>query len=227
MNQGNQNMQNNQQNQQTQQLSQEELQKTQVLNLQDFEETARYEKMTSKKPAIIVALIGVLSIFFGTTFGVVQTLNSSPTKKDTSTIEKRETTPQADTITCTLNQAGLADGTDQAYSVIYTFSDNKLTKFTRTTTIMPTAGNANGPAAITSYKQAFVPYLISLNGYQVILTPSGEGIVATTSVDYSKLDLSTFPEAQQATPYTKVDYAAGTDKTSLQSDMFSQGYTCQ
>lgn len=225
MNQGNQNMQNNQQNQQMQQLSQEELQKTQVLNLQDFEETARYEKMTSKKPAIIVALIGVLSIFFGTTFGVVQTLNRAP--KDTSTIEKRETTPQDDTITCTLNQAGLADGTDQAYSVIYTFSDNKLTKFTRTTTIMPTAGNVNGPVAITNYKQAFVPYLISLNGYQVTLIPSGEGIVATTSVDYSKLDLSTFPEAQQATPYTKVDYAAGTDKTSLQSDMFSQGYTCQ
>lgn len=223
MNQGNQNLRNSQK---YQQMSQEELQKTQVLNLEDFEGTARYEKMTSKRPAIIVALIGAFSIFFGTTFGVVQTLNSPSIKKNTNSVQKRETTA-TDILTCTLNQLGLADGTDQVYSVIYTFKDNKLINFTRTTTINPTTGNVNGPVAIENYKQAFVPYLISLNGYEVTLAPSGEGLIATTSVDYSKLDLSTFPETQQATSYTKIDYAAGTDKTSLQSDLFSQGYTCQ
>ena len=44
------------------QVTPEELQKTLVLNLADFEETARIEKMTSKKPALIVALLGVFSI---------------------------------------------------------------------------------------------------------------------------------------------------------------------
>ena len=41
------------------QITPEELQKTLVLNLKDFEETARIEKITSKKPALTVALIGV------------------------------------------------------------------------------------------------------------------------------------------------------------------------
>ena len=38
-------------------LTSEELQKTQVLNLQEVEEVARMEKLASKKPAIIVSYI--------------------------------------------------------------------------------------------------------------------------------------------------------------------------
>ena len=43
-------------------MTQEELQKTQVLNLKDVEEAARFERITSKKPAIIVATIGLVTV---------------------------------------------------------------------------------------------------------------------------------------------------------------------
>ena len=128
----NQNQQNTQQRdkvqQRSQQMTQEELQKTQVLNLKDVEEAARFERITSKKPAIIVAAIGVLSIMFGATFGVVQTLTTEPTIKDNSnsTTEKRQVLTQTDSLNCTLSLLNNADGTDQIYNVVYTFKDIKL-----------------------------------------------------------------------------------------------------
>ena len=39
-----------------QQMSREELTRTQVLNLSDFERVAKYEKSVSKKPAIFLCL---------------------------------------------------------------------------------------------------------------------------------------------------------------------------
>ena len=61
---------NNNNNQVKQQLSEEELQRTQVLNFDDFKTTTRIEKAGSKKPAIIVAIIGLLSILIGTFVGI-------------------------------------------------------------------------------------------------------------------------------------------------------------
>lgn len=217
-----------QQNINYQNMSQEELQKTQVLNLKDVEEAARYEKSISKKPAIIVAVIGALSIIFGTTFGVVQSLTSVPVSdNDSTTVQKRETAVKTDTLNCTYTIVNGTDGTDQIYNTVYTFENNGLTKFVRTASINPTPGSALGPNAIENYKVAFQQYLISMPGYEVVLTPAGTGIVSTTTVDYTKLDLTTFPEKQQETTYTIIDYVANTTKENVQADMLAKGYLCQ
>ena len=73
----NQNMQNNQNQMAKQQMTQEELQRTQVLNLQEVEKVAKFEKRTSKKPALFVAFLGILSITFGTTFGITEMLSAN------------------------------------------------------------------------------------------------------------------------------------------------------
>lgn len=229
----NQNQQNTQQRdkvqQRSQQMTQEELQKTQVLNLKDVEEAARFERITSKKPAIIVATIGALSIMFGATFGVVQTLTAEPTIKDNSnsTTEKRQVLTQTDSLNCTISLLNNADGTDQIYNVVYTFKDNKLTNFVRTSSVAPTPGSIVGVNSLTGFKAALPPFLMSLTGYESVVAPSGDGVIITTTVDYSKLDLSTFPDAQQTIPYTKIEYIAGTDKASIQADALAKGYTCQ
>ena len=51
-----------QQTQQSVQVSQEELAKTQVLNLTDVQEIANFEKKTSKRPAVLFAIAGILAI---------------------------------------------------------------------------------------------------------------------------------------------------------------------
>ena len=67
-------MQNEQKNQnvQKQKMTEEELQRTQVLNFDTFKQVARYEKLSSKKPAMIFALLGVLAILIGGGYPIVQ-----------------------------------------------------------------------------------------------------------------------------------------------------------
>ena len=45
-----------------QELTKEQLQQTQVLNFQEVQKAIRFEKITSKKPAILVAVLGIISI---------------------------------------------------------------------------------------------------------------------------------------------------------------------
>ena len=69
-------------NVQKQQMSEEELQRTQVLNFDTFKQVARYEKISSKKPAIIVALLGVLAIVIGGTYPIVQSQMAKSNEKN-------------------------------------------------------------------------------------------------------------------------------------------------
>ena len=46
-------------------IEREELTKTQVLNLLELEKVAKYERQTSKKPALILGILGVLFLISG------------------------------------------------------------------------------------------------------------------------------------------------------------------
>ena len=48
-----------------QEMTREELTRTQVLNLSDFEKVAEFEKSTSKRPAIFLAILGIFCIMSG------------------------------------------------------------------------------------------------------------------------------------------------------------------
>ena len=81
--------QNNKQIQQSgSQVSQEELAKTQVLNLNDVKALAKYEKKISKKPAILFAIAGLLSISLGFAYpNIMASLDKAPTKQETKNEE--------------------------------------------------------------------------------------------------------------------------------------------
>jgi hypothetical protein len=223
-------MQNNNQAQQSQQLSQEELQKTQVLNLKDFEEVAKFEKRTSKKPAIIVALIGVICLTFGTTFQIATILSSK--NVESTTISKRVSTEDTvtDTTTnlvCSVNTVGNADGTDTNYKITYTFTNDELTSFIKQFTVSPTEGSTIGEASVEGYVTGYQPYTISISGYNVSVTKVGNSLTALVQADYTKLDMTTFPEYQQTHFTTSVDYVAGTSESAIKNDMTTKGYTCE
>ena len=111
-------------------LSQEELQRTQVLNLKDVEEVASFERRTSKKPAIIIAVIGALMILFGSTFSVVQSMTAKKVNEQ-KTVQKRKIDKTTDNqakveqsyLNCTATAPNLPDGTDIIYTIKYTFDN--------------------------------------------------------------------------------------------------------
>ena len=57
-----------------QQMSREELTRTQVLNLSDFERVAKYEKSVSKKPAIFLFALGMFCIIAGLSYNSIMSI---------------------------------------------------------------------------------------------------------------------------------------------------------
>ena len=110
----------------------EELQKTQVLNLKDVEETVKFEKSISKKPAMIIAIIGAIFLTLGSTLQIAKTMKKSVEPK----VEKREISKEKQTVApvileCQKIQLNNSDGTNITYTINYTFNNYKLTNFTK------------------------------------------------------------------------------------------------
>ena len=77
-------------NQVKQQLSEEELQRTQVLNFDDFKETEKKKKIGNKKPAIIIAIIGIVSILLGTNYNGIKSLVSKKNEEPKQNVQTRK-----------------------------------------------------------------------------------------------------------------------------------------
>ena len=218
------------QQQQQQQMTQQELQRTQVLNIDELEKTVRFEKISSKKPAIIVAAIGILFLTFGTTFQVASNLKGSSKveKRDIAeeVVEKNDVKPATTNLNCNIAATNQADGTDTVYSILYTFEDNKLVGFKKVYTITPTPGNPLGAATVQNYIIGYQPFLNPIEGYQISVIPTGEGLVVTVEVDYTKLDLTLLNPTQQNHFTTKLDYPLDHPKDTIYTEMIGAGFTC-
>ena len=218
------------------QITPEELQKTLVLNLKDFEETARIERMTSKKPALIVALMGIFSIALGLGFPLIQSFTAR-TKENETIVENREEYNDEDfkenynnvneeTVLCNFDRL-IEDGTHVISIAELKFRDGGIVAFTRTTTINPIPGNGFGPSSIQTTNTIMQPLLTQMDGYKVTVRPTNEGgTVIETVVDYDRLDFTMFPGKQQTHYATSVDYASNTPKDQVIVDMGTRGFTC-
>lgn len=226
------NQENNKVQTQVQQLTPEELQKTQVLNLQELEETIKFEKKTSKKPALIVSILGIISIVFGSSYLAIQTLS---TKKETSNVQKKEVKENVvdkklttSKLACEKIELNHPDGTDTDFTINYTFDKDKLTAFTKKLIITQTAGNAQGLATVESYKLAYQSFLNPTKGYQITVAPKDTtGLIVTVQVDFEKLDIAALNPTQATHFSTSIDYPKDTDKKTIQTALVSQGYTCK
>ena len=222
-------MQNNQngQNLQKQQMSEEELQRTQVLNFDTFKQVARYEKVSSKKPAIVVALIGILAIIIGGSYPIVQSqMEKNKESKSTMQARKKDNKLIASELNCTQEIPAGVNGLDQVMKIKYNFIDNKLTSFTKELTLTISPASTIGTTSLQSFITALQPYLVQKDGYSVVVRQIENGVVTTTSVDYRSVDINTLPELNQKNNYFSVVYLADTNMESIKQDMTTQNYIC-
>lgn len=206
-----------------------DLQKTQVLNLQRFEEVARFEKRTSKKPAAIVALFGILFIAFGFSFQIKQTLDSRKPKVEKRDISKEVVVPEKKetALKCMKSMLGNTDGTDLVYTIDYHFLDEKLSAFSKVLTIMITANSPVGEVTVQNYLRDYQPFLNPTDGYQISVEPIQKGLITTVNVDFEKLDLLKLNPKQQEHFSTKIDFPIDTDLTTIQQAMLKESFICQ
>jgi len=210
----------------------EELQRTQVLNLKDVEETVKYEKSISKKPAMIIAIIGAIFLTLGSTLQIAKTMKKSVEPK----VEKREISKEKEIQTvapvileCQNIQMNNPDGTNITYTINYTFNNYKLTNFTKKYSIAAIEGNQVGLQTIQQYIVGYRDFMNPVNGYTISVTPNETQTVLTAvvSADLEKVDMTTFPEMQKNHISTSIDYQKDTAFLTIQSDMSSKGFTCE
>jgi len=213
-------------------LTKEELQKTQVLNLKEFSEAVRWEKLTSKKPAMIIAIIGAVFILFGTSFQITKSIRASR-KSDVEPRYVPEQKPQEEpvqekeSLTCTSTTLNNADGTDVIYTIVYDFEKDKLVGFTKSYSVSVTPGSAEGEATVQKGIAEIQPLVAKIDGYQLTLTPTTNGYVATTTANYLTLDLRRVSEAHQNHFLSKIDYPLDTNRDKINESMTSFGYKCE
>lgn len=205
-------------------LTKEELQQTQVLNFQEVQKTIRFEKITSKKPAILVAILGIVSLLLGSSLQVATVLKSKPE------VQKREVKPviEVKNLECAKTTLNNPDKTNTIYNITYKFENDKLVGFTKEYNVSAVLNQPEGNKSIDNYINEYKELLNNSDGYKIdISSTSNTTISVKVVVDYKKLDLTKLNEKQQTKEFTKVEYKKNTSYKDIRSDALEKGFTVE
>lgn len=219
----------------------EELTKTQVLNLQELQKAANFERKTSKKPAIILAIIGVFSISLGIFYPSINALvsdnNTDSTQKTIS--EMREESPSDDklnnSMVCTTSFTN-PDSTNTTLTYSFQFSDLKTLKFyTKEMSIKAITQLTQTPASIISLDTSLANLMQTpINGYLLEKIPIAstvanvvDGYTAKLSVDMLLFNPATLTPLHTSNSFANVEFNSTETDEVIKQKMISLGYKCQ
>lgn len=217
-------------------LAKEELTKTQVLNLSELERVANYEKRTSKKPAAILATIGVICITLGLSYNnIVSIFTGTPVNNNENTVAHREneaetSTPEpVGTLNCQYTNLAGYGGQDTNVTMTLIFNNGKLKSYTKIMSLTPTPGQeavaaTTIPQLLTNY-QAFET--VTVPGYQIISNAKGTGFETIVSIDLASLDSTKLISHHHNNVVTKVEFALDDTKETVMTKADALGYVCQ
>lgn len=217
----------------------EELARTQVLNLEELRQVAKYEKKVSKKPALICALIGAFMIMIGAGsqgFIILSQRNAAPTKQTNisernTNVEKKEPEKVLQALTCSMTSSNNVNGTNTESHFTFAFEDEQLKSETKIFIVDMVAGNALGQSSMQNLQTAYKAYEATngtIEGYNVLTSPrESYGFSVTTQIDLTKLDMSKISNNIQANPQLKVDFPLNTTLETVKGGAESSGYTCE
>ena len=227
---------NNNQVQQSSQVSQEELAKTQVLNLTDVQKIANFEKKTSKRPAILFAFAGILAITLGFSYPNIMTaIDAIPSRSEvtepTETIRTDNILNQVqlNSVTCTLTSPHNVDGTSGIASYNFIFNEqDQLQRYTMTLTFDPQEGSAEGLVAVQNYYNHYRTIdILPLNGYTSSTIYTDTGMRTIITVDLEKLDKTQLTEKHNSSKFSTVSDNLGDTKDAIIQKYTPANYVCE
>ena len=212
-------------------LSTEELAKTQVLNLDDVQKLAKYEKLVSKKPALIVALIGVFSIIVGVSAQTVVSLADAnqPTVMPDVNHKVQSKNAKENQLVCSKTevQAEAEISIKTTYTVNYK-NNSSMTTYTKAVDVTPTSTTSVN--ALTSIQNGMVAFKefekTSINGYTVVVSNKESGYEVLVTVDPNVLDLTQLSPVAAANSFVTPDIVKGTGKDQVKTRLSGIGFTC-
>lgn len=226
------------QQQQPVQMDKDQLTRTQVLNINDVEQTAQQERHNTniKKLGFFVLAIAVILITGGVSYqmlgiGVPEkaTPATTPSTEPTSSPNAIDTTPTGPY--CRLDIPQDADGTDKVFTYTLNYEGDLLKGYTKNINISQTEGNADGVTTVDNYTSEYSSYTSTqFNGYVLGVTPTNNnnlvGVQIDANVDLTTLDQSVLVEPFISNEYIKVDLQLDQPKADVTAYLQGLGYTC-
>lgn len=208
----------------------EELTKTQVLNLNDVEKVAKYEKSISKRPALLLAVIGATLIFSGASYTGVANIINQKNAPQVSEISRKEIPeePIAKGVTCRYESLKAANGLDMVVVMNMHFEDDKLIGFDKVMNVVPTPGNE--VVGLVTIKTLLPDYQAFENfpatGYKILSQATAEGFETKLSVDLKTVDYTKLIEAHKYNVVTKIEFALDDSMDTVMEKGQALGYNC-
>ena len=227
----------------------EELTRTQVLNLKELEKAANFEKKTSRKPALLLAMIGVFSISAGLFYPKVTTMLSSRSTdvEDTTISEQRQednaevvvnqANANSNMLTCSISQPDPNDAT-LVNTTTYTFQflDNGLLgNYDKVMDIKTSVPVTQTPSSIVTLDTLLANLMQTpIAGYLLEKVPTAstdpnvvDGYTATLSVDFAQFNPATLTTLHTTNSFANVEFSNTDTRDIIQQRETSLGYTCQ
>ncbi len=229
-------------------MSNDELAKTQVLNLSDVERIASYEKSISKKPAIIIGIIGLVALSIGLFYPKISTFleknsneniisnriddYSNDISNDTNDynltnnqLNNQNTTIQ---LTCTKTQLANPDGTDIYLTYNFTFVNNYLQSYTKLGIFNKNVSNQLADITIENLYNGYLNLSQALiTGYYLQTSKTTSGLTVNVNIDLTKLDQLSFPDSHKGNNISNVEFALNETKDNVYNIITQNGFACQ
>ncbi len=223
----------------------EELTRTQVLNLQELEKAATFEKKTSRKPAYFLAIIGVFSISLGLCYPSITNMLSSRGGEDTKVVseqrqekveEEQTTTANPLALSCSFTNTNAVDGTLVTTTYNFQFLDTGTLKYyEKIQDIKATTPVTATPASIVSLDTSLSNLMQTpITGYLLEKTPVAsstpnvvDGYTAKMAVDFTTFNPATLTALHTSNSFANVEFASTDTRDGVSQRLMSGGYTCQ
>lgn len=220
----------------------EELTRTQVLNLQELEKAAKFEKKTSRKPAYFLAILGVFSISLGLCYPSITNMLNSRGGEDREVVsEQRQETVEEETanplsLSCTFTNTNAVDSTLVTTTYNFQFLETGTLKYyEKVQDIKATTQVTQTPASIVSLDTTLANLMqTQIAGYLLEKTPVAsatpnvvDGYKARMAVDLTTFNPATLTALHKSNTFANVEFTNVDTKDGISQRLMSGGYTCK
>lgn len=208
----------------------DELTKTQVLNLNDFENVTKYEKSVSKQPCVFFSVLGVICIALGVAYTpfvnyVVKKVAPPPTVISRRIIDMKK---EADyeRVTYRLNKLGNKNGTDEVIDFNLVFDEDKLVKYSKNLIYTSAIGKEEDSKEEIAKRLAEFKACEELDilGYKVKTNTIDNGIQTIVSINLKNLDINLLTDECKKNTITNVEFALNDSKEVVINKLKERGY---
>lgn len=225
-------------------IEREELTKTQVLNLQELEQVANYERKTSKKPVAWLASIGMFAIALGIFYPSMTSMLSQSvanTKEENVKIEPQEqkkvttASSSVNELICSLTQPNVTDGTVSTITFAFHFKNGIISDYTKSIDIKTEGTATTTPLSIIALDTSLTNLMQTpLVGYALEKKPIAsmtanvvDKYQALLAVDFATFNKSSLTVLHTSNYFATVEFEATDTKDMVQQKVIMDGYTCK